>query len=329
MLLNEYKKTYYQALADLLWRQWCHLGIAGHSMDSGMQHSVDPEALLIFTARFARYDQRLFDLIPEWLKRFGTLINLHRLKSLLNKSRWADRQALALMLAYAGADGDKRWNKFSAALNSPATEQDLFLDWQSGEALYTPHFDSLAKQFGFRRNNYIPTAKIAATLPHTPATQQLRLRSHYGTTARAEIILSLLTAPTRSAQNLAKSSGFTWGVVRATLDELICGGIVAETAGIGTRKAYTLTAPAAILNLLNAESISSPPWEDIYDFLGSLWDVVSNPRLANLSEATIRHEITSCFNNQQRAALLNCGIPALAALSPEHLPQLPQILDSI
>lgn len=326
MLLNKYKETYQQALTDMLWRQWVDLGIAGYAPESKSGHTADPEALLIFTARYARYNQRLYDLVPEWLRQYGSLINIHRLKTLLSKSQWKDTQSLLLLLTYATAPGEKRWQKLISTLHTPGPASPLFIDPDSGTPFFIPKADPSAARLGFQRPPYIPAAKITTTLPENPATYLLRLRAHYGTTARAEIILALLNTPACSVQELTRACSFSWGVISSVLAELTCGGIITPMPGVGTRKIYTLTTPEKIKQLISASRIKFPDWPAIFDTLGKISSTLSNPRLATLSEATLRHEINRCISDTHRTRLLQSNLPLLRNLTPDSLLLLPTTL---
>lgn len=329
MWQNEFKEAYFQSLMDMVWRQWTRIGIAGHTPETNSPYTVDPEALLIFSARLARLDQRLYDLIPEWLKQYGALININRLKTLLAKSHWKDTQSLLLILAYATADGEKRWDKLISSLNAPTPPTPLFTDWDTGNALFIPTEDTTAPTYGFMRAPYHPSAKISTALPQGNATLLLRLRAHYGCTARAEIILSLLCTSACSIQELSRNCRFSWGVIHSVVSELACGGIITCIPGIGSRKAYTLAEPDKIRHLLSVGSTSFPDWVSLFDILGSLWSTITHPRLAQLSEATIQHEINRCLTGRNRTALLTSGIPELSSLTTETIHHLPSILQSL
>ena len=45
-LPTEFKKRFLEAALDLLWRQWCSLGAAGHAQPAEPTRIIDPEALL-------------------------------------------------------------------------------------------------------------------------------------------------------------------------------------------------------------------------------------------------------------------------------------------
>ena len=81
-LLQDFRSRCLEGVLNLLWRQWCSLGVAGHSEPAREAYLIDPEALLLATTSLGRYDPRLFDESLDWLTGYGSLINLQRLKNL-------------------------------------------------------------------------------------------------------------------------------------------------------------------------------------------------------------------------------------------------------
>ena len=78
MSVNEFKIRLFRAILDLLWRQWSSLGIPGQIAGNGRDYVIDPEMLLLFSARFCRFEPRLYDLVTEWLQINESRINLSR-----------------------------------------------------------------------------------------------------------------------------------------------------------------------------------------------------------------------------------------------------------
>lgn len=105
MSVNKFKSDLLDSILELLWRQWTQLGVAG-AVNSKDDWVLDPEALLIFSAHFARYDQRLYDLVIDWLQCNGESINLPRLKALLKRFDHADRKSLGFIAASVKS---KKW----------------------------------------------------------------------------------------------------------------------------------------------------------------------------------------------------------------------------
>ena len=67
MSVNKFKQELLNAILELLWKQWTLLGVAGQ-INAHDNFVLDPEALLIFSAHFAKFDQRLYDLVIDWLQ---------------------------------------------------------------------------------------------------------------------------------------------------------------------------------------------------------------------------------------------------------------------
>ena len=61
---------------SFLWRQWSQLGVASASAQHRDGWILDPEALLLLSATFARVDPRLFDEIMDWLVRNANFVNV-------------------------------------------------------------------------------------------------------------------------------------------------------------------------------------------------------------------------------------------------------------
>lgn len=333
MSANDYKENLQESVLNLLWRQWSALGVAAHATGRADAAVLDPEALLVFTARFARCDQRLYDLVLNWLLVYESLVNLPRLKALQKKSAWKDADSLAYMAAVLAAGGHKRWKVLAAPTARPVGEYEcLFRDWEAAENLYIPHADALAESYGFRRNVFAETRKIAPKLPRSAASLLLTLRGCVGVTARAEILLLLLESPCCSLAELAERSGYARSSVHELLAEMTTAQTVEQSVENGTKekKFYSLCRAAEWKHFLGCDSACAfPRWGRLYDALGQLWTAVSNPRLATLSEQTFAGEVARVMKQGARRAFLHSGLPELQGIGTETYADLPAALDRL
>ena len=64
-----------QRMVDLLWHQWSSIGVAGYARPDDPR-IIDPEALILATTRYGRYDSRLMDESMDWLMKFGNRISV-------------------------------------------------------------------------------------------------------------------------------------------------------------------------------------------------------------------------------------------------------------
>ena len=314
MSAQEYKKQLFEAVQNLLWNQWTALGIPGHIAASKSNTVLDPEALLVFSAGFARYDQRLYDLILDWLQVHSSQINIQRLKALHAKSEWNDAASLGYMSAVAAQTDHVRWKKLAQDylpdnISSPAA---LFLDENGEPEHYIPRHDELALKYDFYRNDKRSTQITPASLSKTTETLLLRMRGFLGISARAETLLVLLTLPQCKVQDIVDRSGFTWKSIQDVLGELAFGGFVSSVDGVSRGKLYYLSEPDSIRKLFGIRQGSIfPNWLCIYDAIGLLWQTVSNPRLSKVSEETFSHELDSLYADRLQQKLLKSGHPAL------------------
>ena len=327
----EYKETLLDAILGLLWRQWSSLGILGYEQTLRNDSFVDPEALLIASAGFARYDQRLYDLMADWLLKYGRLVNPTRLKALLGKAQSADEASLYYLATLCLKAGDKRWGRL--AERGPAGELDkpspLFYQQDGTPLSYCPERDAVALGCGFIRNTFIPQNKCRQNLLASNATLLLRCRALFGVSSRADVILQLLFTPS-SIQRLVDFSGFSRTSVREVLEELEIAQAVSPV-GTGMRNAAYVLANAIEMNqMLQVKPPCYPVhWSNVYNAIAQFWSFVSNPLLPKLSDETIRGEMELIFRKELQHRLIHCGIPALQNLTPENLNSLPTLISTI
>ena len=331
MSLICYKENLLDAILGLLWRQWSALGVMGYEESGSTDDLLDPEALLLFSAGFCRYDQRLYDLVADWLQTYGKLVNPTRLKALLRKSKGVDTASLAYLAALCERAGDRRWTRFVEKRSNTAPEQakPLFFHKDGSPVTYCPDTDALALSFGYTRNTYKQQKKLRPHLPENNATLHLRCRALIGVSSRAEVILKLAMEPS-TLQQLSDYSGFARSAVKDVLDELALTRMVSQVEGSIRNSVYVLT-PAAELKqlLLQTGPCRVIRWMNIYNALLSCWQFVSNPVLLRLSEDTIHGEITQLFRSKLQPAFINCGIGSLHAATPDSFRNLPFILSQI
>ncbi len=331
MSVIEYKDLLLDAILGLLWRQWSSLGVLGYEQPLHNDSFVDPEALLIASAGFARYDQRLYDLMAEWLLKYGRLVNPTRLRALLGKAEHADEASLSYLSTLCFKAGDKRWGRLAERGQVSGHDAPVpFFYQQDGTPLsYCPERDADALSCGLMRNTFIPRNKCRQNLPKSNATLLLRCRALFGVSSRADVILQLLFTPS-SIQRLVDFSGFARTSVKEVLDELEIAH-VASPVGTGMRNAAYVLANATEMNqMLQVEPPCYPVhWSGIYNAIAQFWSFVSNPFLSKLSEETICGEIRLLFRNKLQSKLIHCGLSAFQTLTPENLRDLPTLLSNI
>lgn len=215
------------ALLDWLWRSWNSLGVSGHGGTARADRVIDPESLLLASTLWARYDARLFDEMLDWLSLHGSLINLQRLRN-LHRTGLGDTAVLA---AVAAAVQDRsrqaKWKVLVGQRFSKRALTPLFLRLDGKPAVWGKP-DPLFAAHGFHRGRLELRQMSQAPSPQSAPNLWLKLRSLFGTTTRAEIMLQLLTGEPATAGEIARRSGFTARSILVTLREMALSGHLYE-----------------------------------------------------------------------------------------------------
>ena len=321
MSVSKFKQELLDAVLELLWKQWTQLGVAGQ-INTNDNFVLDPEALLIFSAHFARFDQRLYDLIIDWLQCNGKSINLPRLKALLKHFVDADRNSLGFITVSVNL---KKWNVFAKTLLPEDIEtESLFFE---NDFVSTP--DEKALRYGFKRNRYVQSNKVMPFSNNSNASLLLRLRGAFGMSARAEAILTMLNKEFCRIQDVADAGGFSWKAASDVLDELCTSGVVVTLDKNKRGRTYFLKDISTMSSLFGVDTVKFPDWLTIFEMLSTVWKCISNPRLAEVSEKTAAGELQREFAQKINDRLQNCGIASLSKLTAESILSLPEIVQEI
>ena len=328
MSVTEFSNRLGNAILSFLWRQWTSLGITGQFSSFSGHYVLDPEALLLFSSWFCRYDPRLFDLIIDWLHGNGEYISIQRLKAIAAKTTALNVPSLGYMASCLSDRKERRWQKFADDMR-PATVPSplpLFLNFEGTPCDFIRHPDDNAQKYGFLRNPYIPSFKTTFFSPTEDAAFLLQLRGAFGLSARAETILSLLSKEICKIQDIADISSFSWKSIQDAIQELCSSSLVTSHAGIKRGSTYSLAHPEQLLALFGKKAVSFPNWPAIFEALAQIWQTVSNPRLASLSPATTHGEIVQLFKEKLGDSLLAANYLPLKFLTPDNFTQLPDFL---
>ena len=321
MSVRKFKSDLLDSILELLWRQWTQLGVAG-AVNSKDDWVLDPEALLIFSAHFARYDQRLYDLVIDWLQCNGESINLPRLKALLKRFDHADRKSLGFIAASVKS---KKWQPLAKSL----LPKDSGVETMFFGNEFVPKPDEMALRYGLKRNQYVQSNKVMPFASTDNASLLLRLRGAFGMSARAEAILTMLNKEFCRIQDVADAGGFSWKAASDVLDELCTSGIAVTLDKNKRGRTYFLKDSNTMHKLFEIETVKFPDWLTIFDMLSVVWHCISNPRLAEVSERTAVGEIQREFAEKVNDRLQNCGITSLSKLTSESVLTLPESVHSL
>ncbi|HBF12245.1 MAG TPA: hypothetical protein DDW49_02455 [Deltaproteobacteria bacterium] len=84
MPLENFFKSVHKLFVEICWSHWKRLGA---HVDGPMNRcSTDPEALIILTSLIGREDERLLEVMAQWIHHYERLIPIERMKSLLEQT---------------------------------------------------------------------------------------------------------------------------------------------------------------------------------------------------------------------------------------------------
>jgi hypothetical protein len=213
-------------LLDFLWHQWSTLGVAGQR--SGVDDRiVDPEALLLITTRFGRYDSRLLDEVIDWLSSNGKRINLQRLRRLHDEWPVADLRVLAaISKGLATQSTMKKWLTLSDVLPEVGEPELLFIRFDGSAMPVLGEPDPNFLRHGLLRDPVERRRMSQAPDPGRAGNLLCCLRALFGVNSRAEIIGWLLSHESGHPAAIARDTGYFSKSIQHTLNEMADSGHV-------------------------------------------------------------------------------------------------------
>ena len=225
-LPTDFRNSCQEAALDLLWRQWCSLGVSGHAPPGNQGRLIDLEALVLATTSLGRHDPRLFDEAFEWLACHGSLINLQRLANLQRCHALGDKRVLTAIADWLVKNGSQpRWRaitKRGTDMASKLVLEPLFPD-NKGPQVST--LDEIFRARGLQRSVLVPRGMSRAPQPLLAPNLMASLRALIGVSARVEILLYLAGSETAAkAAEIARATGYAPRTLQAVLQEMLLSG---------------------------------------------------------------------------------------------------------
>jgi hypothetical protein len=316
--LTEFKGQFLEKLLDLIWRQWTALGVAGHA-EGTQERVIDPEALLLATCHFGRYDPRLFDEMLDWLRENGWIINTQRLASLLRDADWGGVSVLAAVagLLDRGVTAPK-WRRLAQNLPRKAKPETLFF-LPDGRPLPVvgepePHFAG----YGFLRG---PLRLRGYSQPFRPFERPnllLQLRALVGVNVRAEVIAYLLTHETGHPTEIARAAYYHKRSIQQVLGEMQSSGTV-KIRPAGREKRFWLRT-AEWESLLNRQGTlpAWTCWPPLWSALEQIWLKLNDPQLEPL-EPLMLSSVLRQLMVKVRPAIERAGVDKVLSDDRQYL----------
>lgn len=272
--LTDFRSRCQEAALDLLWRQWCSLGVAGHSRPASPGTIIDPEALLLATTRIGPMDPRLFDECLDWLSRHASFLHLQRLRTLHADSGLGDAVVLGAIADWlVKSGGQTKWKAFARQAARHDVAVPLFRQAPVGDG------DPIFARRGLLRPPVAVRGMSRPPNPTLPPNLLLALRALIGVSARAEVILCLATGPAAHPSEIARLTGYKPRTMQLLLQEMALSGhvLTEESAprpsagrGRGASRRYHLR-PADWQFLTGGKALPRwMPWPPLWSLLQTL-----------------------------------------------------------
>ncbi len=261
MLKGYRKEDFMEQALQFLWGKWSQMGLAG--VIPGRDDSVmDPEALLLFTLDFGRYDPRLFDEVLDWLVLNGRWINVRRMRTGIEAYSHAKRGVLAAVCSLlSDKTNDNKWTLLLKHLEgNPVSEREpLFFSKDGRELPYSDHPNETFLKHGLLRNDF-ELRQMSSEIPvDSGANLIFKLRSLFGLSSRAEIIAYLLTNERGYPSSIARDILYSQKSVYDALTEMSLSGLV-ESQSVGREKYFSLENPGKWWEVLGIGRERPPGW---------------------------------------------------------------------
>jgi len=293
MLFHEFREAFLRAVLDLLWGQWCVLGVAGHSKNL-RGDCIDPEALILSSCYFGRFDQRLFDGMLEWLTNHEDLVSSQRLSSLVKKEFPESAGVVKAIATFLFSQEKKfKWRRL-AGDPQPGIKADPFFFYPSGSPVEIfGHQDPSFLSIGFSRGSIEKKSFVGSFRWAHPASLWLRLRAFMGVSSRTDVFVYLMTHQDGGhPSHIARVMGYTQRGIQQALVSMSASGWVLRSER-PREVVYTLS--ESIRNAFIPSGEGHPEWltwSAFFHGLGVLWKALNDQKLfgasADVQSAVLR-----------------------------------------
>lgn len=249
--MSAYSDKVRDLVLGTLWSQWAEFGLSGwerHHQDV----ALDLEALIIGTARLGHRDTRLRTEALDWCVSYGRLASAIRLKRLTDQADPIVQGAVREFSATVNANSHLRW----PGAGSPV--------------------------------RFVATGRSAAPSLERPALIQLRLRSLWGVSARAEVLRVMLREVDRfmGISEIATSAAYGKDAVAEALESLQLGGML-NSATSANQRVFRLRNRQALEDVVGRQPAGAPDWPTVLPIMAGILeatDVVETSAIARAAD---------------------------------------------
>ncbi len=279
MSFKEFKDSFLRDVLDLLWGQWRIIGLAGQAKQSG-PYCIDPEALILATCSFGRYDQRLFDGMLEWLVEHERFISLLRTSTLIKKELLEGEHVLRATASFLASENRSvRWRKLAGEPALAIGPEALFIQESESPVGDFGYRDPIFLSYGFSRGEIDKRDVLGPALLSHPASLWLRLRALMGVSSRSDAFLYILVRKDGGHPSMiARELGYTQRGIDQALASMAESGWVNRTESL---REVCYAASDSIREALFSSFGGHKPkwraWTPFYRTLETIWEILKDP----------------------------------------------------
>lgn len=225
---------------EIVYAQWAALG-ANFTVRPTEKALVDPDALMVATSAFGRYNARIFDEALDWAISNYKLLMPWRLKRLAKAFGTDVRRTLGAMLDFLA--NERGQNLFPGVISDCRAVLDEVplepLFWSEARLFQSPRRERHKRFLEWKLMRGTPRLREHSGAPDltNPANLMTKLRRQYGTGAKSDTLAYLLTAGRSNGNRIARKIHYNQSSVCIALNELEAADMV-EWGGTEGNKRY-------------------------------------------------------------------------------------------
>ena len=310
MSLTRFKSRYLDTILDILWKQWASIGVAGQYGTGRGRLIVDPEALLLFSGTMARYDQRLFDEMLDWLVVNNRFINIQRLKTLLKNEGFQSGRVISAVAGFlANEKSGLKW-KSLAGENHGQDSLDSMFFMNSGQDLPVPgEIDPIFSRYGLRRNPIVLRGMSEPFPGRGIPSLLLQIRSILGIGARSEILLYMLLNNETTISRISEQTYYAWRSVQDVLFEWGHTPMI-DFPAYRRGRTYRLHRDSwsDLLGIADAHALRWVCWPALYRSLEIIWKVLNDESVLDSGRLEQAAELKHVHDFELKNRLFQAGL---------------------
>lgn len=333
-----FRNKFTEGVLNFVWRQWCHMGVAG-SVGRKDSWIIDPELALAFTTEVARHDARMFDEVLDWLVKNGQWINIQRVSTIVQQDNVGDRAVVGAIASWMTEhDKSMKWRGLAQKMISDTqTSRDPLFRTAAGKTITSDKdADAHFQRYGLVRETVHPRGMTQQVNTKNPMNIMFKCRAVFGIGMRADVMTYMVTTKGSHPRDIARTLGYNHMRVQEMLGDLAEAGIAFVRPVSGSKSKQYWIDRDKWRGVLIGEQASTPQWVNwraLIRGLTAIWREVWAIEEARADEYIFSSKMRSAMQSA-RNDLLSCGMGFMIEddkgyLAEAYLPVFMRDMDNI